>query len=221
MTNEYHEGRREFHRNRDENAPLVLTLLLIALAAGGVYVLTTRLHIRAQQLIEIAVYASFLIAAIICVAWHFLTLRRRRENHWPHPAIHVPQLRDHAFVSKAFQENSIVLGYDVHSRPWLWPDTVRQMQAILLGLSGSGKTTLLHNVVSQDIHRFVRSRGRDHRIPLIIFDGKGDQQFLNDLLPEIVAAGRMDQLRILDPSRAEISARFNPFYSFLFQRRFL
>jgi GTPase SAR1 family protein len=213
MTNEYHEGRREYHRNRDESAPLVLTLVLFGLGAAFVYVLVNRLHIRLHQVVELLFYFSFSAAVVASVSWHFITLRKRRERHWPHPALQIPQLQDHACVSKAFQENSIVLGYDINRKPWFWPDTIRQMQSILLGLSGSGKTTLLHNVISQDVHRFVRASGNSRRVPLIIFDGKGDQKFLNDVLPEIQAAGRMDQLRILDPSRPDISVRFNPFYS--------
>src|SRR5207302_4722285 len=79
----------------------------------------------------------------------------------------------------------------------------------VIGQSGSGKTTLLHNIATQDIRRRIDGR----HLPLIIFDGKGDQEFLNDLLPEIAAAGRMHQLRVLDPFRPDISVRFNPLYS--------
>ena len=52
-----------------------------------------------------------------------------------------------------------------------------------------------------------------HRIPMLIFDGKGDKEFLSDLLPAFETAGRMHQLRVLDPSRPDISARYNPFFS--------
>jgi type IV secretory pathway TraG/TraD family ATPase VirD4 len=48
---------------------------------------------------------------------------------------------------------------------------------------------------------------------MIIFDGKGDQEFLSDLLPAMGTAGRMHQLRVLNPSRPDISVRYNPFYS--------
>ena len=48
---------------------------------------------------------------------------------------------------------------------------------------------------------------------MLIFDGKGDREFLSDLLPAIEAAGRMHQLRVLSPSRPDISVRYNPFFS--------
>src|SRR5258708_23903567 len=86
------------------------------------------------------------------------------------------------------------------------------MQSILLGQSGSGKSTLLANIIPQDAHRTVGPSRLPHRVPMIIFDGKGDQEFLNNLLNEFAAALRMQQLRILDPSRPYISVRYNPRY---------
>jgi hypothetical protein len=59
----------------------------------------------------------------------------------------------------------------------------------------------------------VGSADEPHHLPLIIFDGKGDPEFLRALLPEIEAAGRMQELRILNPSRPEISVKINPLYS--------
>ncbi len=87
------------------------------------------------------------------------------------------------------------------------------MQSIVFGATGSGKTTLLKNIITQDVFRVVGPPGDQHRIPMLIFDGKADKEFLSDLLPAIETAGRMHQLRVLDPSRPDISARYNPFFS--------
>jgi type IV secretory pathway TraG/TraD family ATPase VirD4 len=70
---------------------------------------------------------------------------------------------------------------------------------------------LLRNIITQDLFRTVGPAEAPHRIPMIIFDGKGDQEFLADLLPAIETAGRMHQLRVLSPSRPDISVRYNPF----------
>src|SRR2546430_10465743 len=51
--------------------------------------------------------------------------------------------------------------------PWLWPDWVRVMQAIVLGMTGSGKTTLLRNIITQDLFRVVGPPEDQHRIPMI------------------------------------------------------
>jgi hypothetical protein len=87
------------------------------------------------------------------------------------------------------------------------------MQSVVFGATGSGKTTLLKNIITQDAFRVVGPSHEQHRIPMLIFDGKGDKEFLSDLLPAFETVGRMHQLRILDPSRPDISARYNPFFS--------
>ena len=47
---------------------------------------------------------------------------------------------------------------------------------------------------------------------MVIFDGKGDMEFFNDLLPHIHHAGRLHQLRVLNPARPDISVLYNPFH---------
>ncbi len=207
--NSYEYGRSEYHRSHEQNAAVTLVVLAVVFLALGFYLLVNRLHIRTNQIVEMGLYLMTLVAAVISIAWYMKNRKNRIENAWPHPFLFIPQLRDHEYVQKADEQNAIVPGYDVHRRPWYWPDEARRMQTVVLGQSGSGKTTLLQNIASQDIHRTVYG----HRLPLIIFDGKGDQEFLNGMLPEIAAAGRMHQLRVLDPFRPEISVRFNPLYS--------
>jgi hypothetical protein len=46
---------------------------------------------------------------------------------------------------------------------------------------------------------------------MVIFDGKGDLEFFQDLLPHIHHAGRLKNLRVLNPARPDISVRYNPF----------
>ena len=61
------------------------------------------------------------------------------------------------------------------------------------GMTGAGKTNLLETVTEQDILRGV---------PIIFIDGKGDKKLLPQLLPSIEAAGRMQDLRVIDPVAA-------------------
>ena len=210
--NSYYYGSREHHRTQEENAPLVLSVLILAILALALYILVKRFHIRPYQVAEIAVYLICLLGAIGVTIRHFWTRKEKREKAWPHPPVYIPALKDERYVQQAFSQNSIVLAYDVHKQPWFWSDETRRMQSILLGQSGSGKSTLLANIITQDAHRTVGPSRHPHRVPMIIFDGKGDQEFLNNLLYEFAAAGRMQQLRILDPSRPDISVRYNPLY---------
>jgi hypothetical protein len=213
VENEYKLGRRAFHRNQEESVAVALAIVTIILLAGGSYIMVNRFHVRSLQLVEGSLYAFFALVAGIALAWYLLTLRRRREANWPHPPLSINQSKDREAVKAAFAQNAIILGYDVHGKPWFWPDTTRVMQSVVFGATGSGKTTLLKNIITQDLFRVLGPPEEQHRIPMLIFDGKGDQEFLSDLLPAIEAAGRMHQLRVLSPSRPDISVRYNPFFS--------
>jgi len=212
-TNDYRLGRRALHDNRDESPALVPALAVVLILSTSVYILYARFHIRPAQLVELSLYTLYGVIAAVALVWYFSTRRNRRESKWPHPSLFVSQSKDRKLVDAAYKRNAIVLGYDVHGKPWLWPDETRVLQSIVFGATGSGKTTLLKNIITQDLFRVVGPPGDEHRIPMLIFDGKGDKAFLGDLLPAIEAAGRMHQLRVLDPSRPDISARYNPFFS--------
>jgi hypothetical protein len=211
--NEYRLGRRAYHYNQEESLAFVLSVVAVIVIAAGYYILATRFHIRPAQLIELSLYALYGLISAASLVWYFVTLRRRREENWPHPPLFVSQAKDRKAVAAAYNQNSIVLGYNVHREPWFWSDATRVMQSIVFGATGSGKTTLLKNIITQDVFRVVGPPGDQHRIPMLIFDGKADKEFLSDLLPAIETAGRMHQLRVLDPSRPDISARYNPFFS--------
>src|ERR1700756_311131 len=211
--NEYRLGGRVYHYNQEESAALVLSVVAVAVLAAAYYILATRYHVRPAQLIELSLYALYGVVGAVSVTWYFVTLRRRREVNWPHPPLFISHAKDRQAVSEACKQNSIVLGYDVHGKPWFWSDKTRVMQSVIFGATGSGKTTLLKNIITQDLFRVVGPRDDAHRIPMLIFDGKGDKEFLSDLLPALETAGRMHQLRVLDPSQPDISARYNPFFS--------
>ena len=207
--NSYEYGRREYHRSHEDSAQITLLLLLVAFLGLGFYLLIARFHIRKHQIVELSLYSIATIGALISIVWYVKNRTKRIENAWPHPPVFLPMLKDRAHLKTAFEKSAIVPGFDIHSRPWYWSDDARRMQTVVVGQSGSGKTTLLHNIAAQDIHRTIN----DRHLPLIIFDGKGDQEFLNELLLEIAAAGRMHQLRVLDPFRPDISVCFNPLYN--------
>src|SRR5579862_9050553 len=211
--NEYRLGRRAYHYNQEESLAFVLSVVAVIVIAAGYYILVTPFHIRPAQLVELSLYALYGLISAASLVWYFVTLRRRREENWPHPPLFVSQAKDRRAVAAAYDQSSIVLGYNVHGEPWFWSDATRVMQSIVFGATGSGKTTLLKNIITQDVFRVVGPPDDPHRIPMLIFDGKGDKEFLSDLLPAFETAGRMHQLRVLDPSRPDISARYNPFFS--------
>jgi Type IV secretory system Conjugative DNA transfer len=176
------------------------------------YLARTRYHLAGRQAAELACYLAIVMTALCSTTYLLLTKRSRRERQWPHPPSVVRPSTDERATRKAWNESAVVLGYDVHGKPWFWPDRVRVMQGIVLGMTGSGKTTLLRNIITQDLCRVVGPPEDRRRIPMVIFDGKGDMEFFYSLLPHIHHAGRLHQLRVLNPGRPDISVRYNPFH---------
>ncbi len=192
------------------DSPMIFLLLAFIALGVFLYLMVARFHFRKQQLVEAALYFLIVTAAVITPILRKFTLAGRRKKRTPFVT---PPRKDEKAIEKAWDESSVLLGYDMDGKPWMWPDDVRVMQAIVLGMTGSGKTTLLKNIITQDIARWVGPPEDRHRVPMVIFDGKGDIAFFDELLPHIHRAGRMHQLRILNPSRPEHSALYNPFYT--------
>src|SRR5713101_61283 len=161
-----------------ESYETVLVLLIVGLGWLTSYIARERYHLTGRQILEFAVYFLIVFAAIFWPLYRFLTARSRREKEWPHPPLVVSARKDERATRQAWNRNAVVLGYDVHGKPWLWTDEIRVMQGIVLGMTGTGKTTLLRNIITQDLHR----------------------------------AGRLRDLRVLNPGRPDMSVRYNPFY---------
>src|SRR6266446_3274765 len=190
-------------------------VVLMCLGCGGIlillYVATACWYFSMRQIQEIAAYSLLTFGFCYLFLWHLLTQRRRTAEKWP--PVQISPLRDRRNIEQAWSQDAVVLGYDAFGNPWLWPDRIRVMQGIVLGQTGSGKTTLLRNIITQDLVRQIGSPGRRHKIPMMIFDGKGDLEFFHSLLPHIHRAGRIQDLRLLNPARPDISVLYNPFHS--------
>jgi hypothetical protein len=195
-----------------ESVEIVIALILMAVCWLLWYVARERFFLENRQIAELACYLALGGLAVLGTGILLATARSRWEKQWPHPPMVVARKRDEQFTADAWKQNAVVLGYDVHGKPWHWPDQVRVMQGIVLGMTGSGKTTLLRNIITQDMARVVGSPNEPHRLPMVIFDGKGDLEFFYDLLPHVHRAGRLHQLRVLNPARPDISVPYNPFY---------
>jgi len=191
---------------------IVITAFVLAGGWFAWYLACERYHMTDRQVAELACYLAIVVIALYSTAYLLLTKRSRRERQWPHPPLVVRPSTDERATQKAWDQSAVVLGYDVHGKPWLWPDRVRVMQGIVLGMTGSGKTTLLRNIITQDLCRVVGPPEDRHHIPMVIFDGKGDMEFFYSILPHIHHAGRLSKLRVLNPGRPDVSVRYNPFY---------
>jgi hypothetical protein len=194
-----------YRRHTDEQDALLLAWVLFLGVPGiGYFVAWDRLHVRVDQLIEMTIYPLLVLVFL----WEVLRYRATRiskiETAWPRPIPQVTRRRDERNLEEARDRSSVLLGYDIFGEPFYWSDKTRTMQSNAFGMTGAGKTNLLETVTEQDIARGV---------PIIFIDGKGDKKLLTELLPSIEAAGRMPDLRIIDPMRPDISARYNPFWA--------
>jgi hypothetical protein len=176
-----------------------------------IHIATSRWQFSMRQIQGIAAYCLLSFGFSYLLLWHVFTKRRRIEEKWP--PLRLSPARDRRHLQNAWSRDSVVLGYNAVGTPWLWPDRVRVMQGIVLGQTGSGKTTLLRNIITQDLVRRVGPSRESHRIPMVIFDGKGDLEFFQSLVPHIHRAGRLEDLRLLNPARPDISVLYNPFHS--------
>jgi hypothetical protein len=195
-----------------QDAGVIVAFVVVGLVSLAWYLAHSRYLLTNRQCAEFLCYFATLAVAIGCSSWLVATARSRREREWPHPYLAIPPRRDASFCNQAWGQNAVILGYDVHGQPWLWPDRTRVMQGIVLGMTGMGKTTLLKNIITQDLSRVVGTPDDPHHVPMVIFDGKGDLEFFHDLLPHIHHAGRLRDLRVLNPARPDISVRYNPFH---------
>jgi hypothetical protein len=192
---------REYYADQQPRTPplshsATFVVVTVLLAAVFVYWLiwTRAYHYTDLQTAEFLVYG---LLGIAVPGLAVLVLAKRkdwRENQLRYPPMVMDPATDRKHVDCAWKEGGVVLGYDVHGQPWIWPDKVRVINTLYL-------------------QRPVGPPDDPHRIPMVIFDGKGDLDFFYRLLPHIAAAGRLDDLRMINPARPELSCLYNPFHT--------
>jgi hypothetical protein len=197
----------------EENPALLLWLLLLGAYLVAMAIAKYAWFLHDRQIVELSLWILLLAVGCYLLIFEITQARKAREDCWPNQLPTIPARSDRQIVEDAWKESAVVLGYDAHGKPWKWSDETRVMQALVLGQTGSGKTTLLRNIITQDLMRRVGPADDPRRIPMVIFDGKGDLEFFHSLLPYIHRAGRLNDLRLMNPSRPEYSVQYNPFSS--------
>src|SRR5688572_11815785 len=124
----------EYSEPRQVRPPLVgttamaISLILIAACALAVHIAMSRYRLTGAQLAEISLYALIGGFALPFTLGYFvLTRRSRRETAERHPPVVISQRADARALRSAWAQDSVVLGYNIHGEPWIWPDKVRVM----------------------------------------------------------------------------------------------
>ena len=194
-----------------EQYPEILLLIgVVAVVVLAWWLAHARLFFTHAQLAEILVLVVLLAAWVAGTVGMAVRRRNQRLHASPQAPLVVAPSKTARDRGRAYAREGIVLGYDSRRRPWVWTDQIRTMQSILFGTSGSGKSTLLKSIIIQDIYRKNRA---GQSLPMVILDGKGDMEFFYSLLPHIHRAGRLHQLRLINPDLPEWSSAYNPFHA--------
>jgi len=200
-------------RARDRNAWIVLALLGVLLVCLGLVCLVLMLHLRPEQLIEFAIYLGCVSGSVYYSFRYWREYKEKSKTTPPRFNMHITCDQHEENIQKSFAQKSVLAGYSaLTKRTVSWSDEIRTLQSILIGKSGFGKTTFMRNLAVQDARRVFEIDGRKRRMPMVIFDGKGDRKFMDRLIEDFAAIGRLQDVRLLDPSRPELSVRYNPLY---------
>jgi hypothetical protein len=196
---------RPLNEKEKQESALLLLWVLLAIGSGFlIWLAVSRYHISKTTLIEIGLYAALLVYLASDLVHLGATLPIKRVALWPPTKPHIGKLKRRTELELANSEGSVLVGYEGDKTQFRWSEEARAWQTIASGQSGSGKSTLIETILQQDI-----ARG----IPILFLDGKGEKKMLDKVLPAIAAAGRLHQLRLIDPSQPEISWSFNPLYA--------
>ena len=127
--------------NRDRPSlsasPIFVCTALAGLILFTLWFLGTKAyHFTDLQMAEFFVYFLLGIGVPGITIWVLVKRREWKENQRRYPPLVMSPAADARHVEKAWDQNAVVLGYDVHGTPWLWPDKVRVMQGIVAGHDG-------------------------------------------------------------------------------------
>lgn len=185
-------------------AMTVFFWLCAIVAVAFIWVAIRGLHLHIAQVAAVLAFFGLPLYYVVTLIRYHLDLPRLMAKQWPRPSLFVSCKKDRQAVKEADKTGDILLGFEHDRKPVIWTMDQRAMQTNLPGISGAGKTTTLKNIIEQDIR---------HGHPLVYFDGKGDKELVLQLWNMAFAAGRGDDVRIIDPTHPDISDKFNPFYA--------
>jgi type IV secretory pathway TraG/TraD family ATPase VirD4 len=192
-------------KGQHEQDQILLALwIMFGAVALGLWVLLKAFEFRRPQVLEVEILLLLSYYLVVNTVTALIKRSTLRESLWPKPRLMYSESRDRKYMKIAAERDCTLLGYEDNGKPVFWTDDQRAMQTNVPGMSGAGKSTLLYNVLEQDIRR-----GKT----VVFLDGKGEKEFVIKLMAAAIAAGRADDIRLIDPTHPDKSSKYNPFYA--------
>src|SRR5262245_45520186 len=120
----------------EENPVLLVWILFFGAYAVLALIAKYAWHITNRQIFELTLWLLWICVAAFFGFFQLTRARKYREESWPAQPPPIPTRGERAIVERAWRENAVILGYDVHGEPWKWSDSTRVMQALVLGQTG-------------------------------------------------------------------------------------
>ena len=119
----YNDSNFRYRPSLIEDNPALLVWILV-LGAYAVLVLIAKYawYITDRQIIKFTLWLLLAAVASFYGVYQFARAKKAREEAWPNQLPTIPTRGERRLVERAWQENAVVLGYDIHGDPWLWPD---------------------------------------------------------------------------------------------------
>ena len=108
---------RHHHPPLLESAEILIAAVLMFAGWFAWYVGQERYLLTARQLTELGTYLIIAVFALASTIGLWASRRSRREKQWPHPPLAISRKRDERVSRQAWNQNSVVLGYDIHGQP--------------------------------------------------------------------------------------------------------
>src|ERR1700722_9160153 len=108
-----HPSESSRHEMTSGEAGVVGAVLGFGFVALALYLAIARFHIRKEQLVEAGLYVFIVTAAIVGPVLRRFTTGMRKKR----PPFVIPARRDERAIEVAWNQNAVLLGYDMDEKP--------------------------------------------------------------------------------------------------------
>jgi hypothetical protein len=137
-----------------EGSAVMFGWFLLAIVVVALFWLaSSRFHLTASELTELALLGAVGLFVVVDVATYFRHRAAKLASLWPPPPLRIAFDDETKELGIAQDAESVLVGHESDGQPFYWKNVTRVQQTIATGMTGSGKTTLIESILQQDICR--------------------------------------------------------------------